>query len=174
MRWIPLDLSRSADICSQVDTVINTYTTLQRQLPQQTASNPSQIAKALAVLRRSFADRLEEMAVFYQENDLDARSAAVEAARLRLKRFLRSLDVSDLSTELQTDSSTVPPHDSMMMRAAACSTGNQAVGTGRLEENDDNETVTIRIVLTEAEYNEILTRREALRQLKLDSVVYNR
>ncbi|ORC91428.1 uncharacterized protein TM35_000064330 [Trypanosoma theileri] len=175
MKWIPLELDRSREISEQVDTVINTYTTLQRQLTQRRASNPPQVEKALAVLRRSFADRMEEMAIFYQQNDLDPRSGEIEAGRLKIKRFLHSLETSDVSREVEENASAILHSSDKKKNVDVYNTGIETIRRNLLErEKTNNETtVTIRVILTEAEYNEILARREAIRQLKLNTVLYN-
>ncbi|KAH9598150.1 hypothetical protein LSM04_004979 [Trypanosoma melophagium] len=176
MKWIPLELDRSKEINEQVNTVINTYTTLRRQLTQRRTSNPSQVAKAIAVLRRSFADRMKEMGMFYQQNDLDPRSSEIEMGRLKIKRFLHSLETSDVSTEIEGNSSAFLRSSDKRKSVDVYNTGVENMRKSRLErgESVNESTVTIQVILTEAEYNEILARCEAIRQLKLDTVLYNR
>ncbi|RNF09067.1 uncharacterized protein Tco025E_07150 [Trypanosoma conorhini] len=177
MRWVPLELDRVAEVGPQVDAAINTYAALQRQLARRGTSSPAQLARALAVLRESFAARLEEMAAFYQANDLDPRSGAVEAARLKLKRFLRAPASCGATgaPEAETFMLLPPSPDKAARRATGADPAKasiEATGSEAAEEAED--TVTLRVVLTADEYQELLARREAFCQLKLDSMLCKR
>lgn len=174
MQWIVLDLNCASQINAQVDAVIDTYTTLQRLLSQRGTSNPLQITRALEVLRHSFSDRLEEMATFYQENDLDPRSGNIEMARLKLKRFLHSVECSNTRRGQERNSFVAPPSDNPASRPARDGPSRETVEADAREQEPDRDSITIRVFLTEEEYSEIIARREALRQLKLDSVLNKR
>ncbi|ESL07242.1 hypothetical protein TRSC58_05074 [Trypanosoma rangeli SC58] len=174
MRWVPLELGRVAEVGPQVDKAIDTYTALQRQLAWRGTLNPSQLTLALAVLRRSFAARLEDMAAFYQANDLDPRSGAVEAARLKLKRFLRTIDSCGATDEGETGAFVLlASPDREAPAAATIEVASKEGAEGKAAEAQE-DTVTLRVVLTAEEYDELLARREAFRQLKLDSMLYRR
>ncbi|PBJ74917.1 hypothetical protein BCY84_11848 [Trypanosoma cruzi cruzi] len=173
MRWVPLELDRSSEIGFQVDTVIDTYNSLQRQLIRRETSDSLQIKKALEVLRHSFANRLEEMTIFYQENDLDPRSGEVEAARLKLKRFLHSVESSYEERDLKTEAFMLPlSPEHKMTKPTDKNHGKEIIEVRKGEEEAGSDMVTLRVVLTEEEYQEILARREAVRQLKLNAMLY--
>ncbi|RNE99249.1 hypothetical protein TraAM80_08389 [Trypanosoma rangeli] len=175
MRWVPLELGRVAEVGPQVDTAINTYTALQRQLAWRGTLNPAQLTLALMALRRSFAARLEDMTAFYQANDLDPRSGAVEAARLKLKRFLRTIDSCGATDEGDTGAFVLlDSPDRADPAAATIEATSKEAAEGIAAEEAREGTVTLRVVLTAEEYDELLARREAFRQLKLDSMLYKR
>jgi len=86
MRWLPLDLDNFTAISQEVDDVVNKY----KDLAVEVANNYSNrgAEEALAQLRHSIEQRVEDLENFYYENDMDERAILFEKQRLKLKKVL--------------------------------------------------------------------------------------
>ena len=107
MKWITLELTRSADITRQVDEVCQTLGTLVRQSAKKPA-NEQQIQKAISVLTETITERIETMEAFYRANDLDPRAITIEASRLKLKRALHENGLDQVPTTKPLPKPAVP------------------------------------------------------------------
>jgi hypothetical protein len=106
MKWIPLHLSKTADIERQVDEVCKTLALLCRQ--KESSSNAAQVAKAKQVLVHSMQDRIKELEQFYLDNDLDSRASKIEQCRIKLKRGLASAGFTHHPQQPRLDTATTP------------------------------------------------------------------
>ena len=192
MKWIELDLNRLADVEKQADEVARTFETLTRQRQKRPASgdpSSSQIEKALEALKYSMVRRVDEMERFYRDNDLDARASRLETIRLKMKKLLKDHNVSfaastsataaaavaqeSTSVSGQTGGASSSGPSSATASARSTATPAQSAGTSThsVPKIDSSfgravdELVTVKIFLTNQEYEELKTRRDAYRQL---------
>ncbi|CUG89796.1 Hypothetical protein, putative [Bodo saltans] len=105
MKWIPLHLSKTAEVERQVDEVCKTLGLLCKQ--KESSSNAAQVAKAKQVLVHSMQDRIKELEQFYLENDLDVRASKIEQCRIKLKKGLAGAGFSH-QQQPRADISTTP------------------------------------------------------------------
>jgi hypothetical protein len=168
MKWIELNLARVSEIEKQVEEVLRTYDTLlkQHQSPRR-PGNFAQIERALQVLRSAMTARVAELEAFYRENDLDARAARLEGSRLKLKRILRE---SNANVPTTAAAKAAPSARSDNSRPES-STPSRPVSTSHQhsqqyqQQQPEQGTVTLRVLMTRTEYDELQVRRDAARHI---------
>lgn len=177
MKWLAVSFDTLSDSERQVDEVVRTYDTLNRQLQGKYVSNEVQITKALRILGDAVQARIPQLEAFYLVNDLDPRAQRVEAMRLKLKQMLKRAGI-----ELPVRApGAVLPHAGGYVAASAAPSSKPAAGAGaslpggalvapprdgdNADGNNNGTTITLRLHMTNAEFEELRVRRDAMRQL---------
>lgn len=96
MRWLPLDLDNFTNISQEVDDVVSKY----KELALDVAANPNDrgAEEALAQLKYSVEQRVDDLENFYYENDMDERAILFEKQRLKLRKVINT-NVQKLEAE---------------------------------------------------------------------------
>ena len=179
MKWIDLELAKVADIEKQTAEVIRTFETLVKQQQQpKKGVNVTQVAQAVRVLKAAMVSRVLTLEAFYKEHDLDSRAARFETARLKLKRALKESGMTpqEFATIAQaTDGAhrgdgatptTLGGGGSSSMSGRTQSAREISAALQSQRRGGGEETCTLRVHMTPAEFDELRARRQAIRTVQ--------
>ncbi|KAJ9459556.1 hypothetical protein DIPPA_32066 [Diplonema papillatum] len=180
MRWTKLSFDNLPEVTKQTDEVATIIQSLVAQITNGTGDVPSSThVDVLRNLQRSCLKRIAQLETFYADNDLHDDAPAIEQQRLKLKRCLRQADAAlERAGHPKSSSGGDTLCSSSLSRqasgegASGCVEGLRTAGGSAPTASPQGERQTsrlstqLRIRLTPKEYEEIVAKREAYRQLR--------